>query len=169
MELSRVLSCSRVLKPARSCLGGVAAFERSKLVMLLHATGSCRARHIYKSSLINSFSIFQKISHLLLLTESMSSMVSANSGMVCREESTVLASTARNLLGETGSCVRGPCGISGPLQGSLSPCSSRLLLLVANVSLETPSDQAGYGSMLWRRRKKKNCGEMLVCSSSKCW
>lgn len=48
-----------------------------------------------------------------LLTESMSSMVSANSGMVCRVESTVLASTARNLLGETGSCAEGPWGISG--------------------------------------------------------
>lgn len=78
----------------------------------------------------------------------MSSIVSANSGMVCRVESTVLASTARNLLGETGSCVGGPWGISGPLHGLLSACSSRLLLLVVNVSSDTLSDQAEYGSKL---------------------
>lgn len=84
----------------------------------------------------------------LSLTESMSSMVSANSGMVCREESTVLASTARNLLGETGSCGGGPWGISGPLQGLLSACSSRLLLLVVNVSSDRLSDQAEYCSKL---------------------
>jgi len=37
-----------------------------------------------------------------LLTESMSSMVSANSGIVSSVDSTALASAARNLLGERG-------------------------------------------------------------------
>lgn len=79
----------------------------------------------------------------------MSSMVSANSGMVCRVESTALASTARNLLGETGSCGGGPRGSSGPVQGLLSACSSTLLLLpAANVSSDTLTDQAEYCSKL---------------------
>lgn len=85
---------------------------------------------------------------LQLLTESMSSMVSANSGIVCRVESTVLASTARNLLGETGSCVGGPRGISESLQVLLSTSSSRLLLLVVSVSSDTLSDQAEWCSKL---------------------
>lgn len=75
-------------------------------------------------------------------------MVSANSGIVCRVDSTVLASTARNLLGETGSGAGAPCGISGPFQGLLSACSSRLLLLVVNVSSDTLSGHAGYCSKL---------------------
>ncbi len=108
--------------------------------------------------IFNTFMIFGQQIHteihlfsfvlLLLLTESMSSMVSANSGMVCRVESTVLASTARNLLGETGSCGGGPWGISGPLQDLLSACSSMLLLLVVNVSSDTLSDQDEYCSRL---------------------
>ena len=73
-------------------------------------------------------------------------MVSANSGMVCSVESTVLASTARNLLGETGSCGGGPAGISGLLQDGLSSCSSVLLLLVVSVSSDTLSAQAEYCS-----------------------
>jgi len=85
---------------------------------------------------------------LLFLTESMSSMVSANSGMVCRVESTAQASAARNLLGETGSCGEGSWGISGPLQDLLSACSSMLLLLVVSVSSDTLSDQAEYCSEL---------------------
>lgn len=63
--------------------------------------------------------------------------------MVCRLQSTVLASRDRNLLGETGSCAGGP---SGPLQGPLWAGSSRPLLLVVNVSSEALPDQAEYES-----------------------
>lgn len=52
-ELS-VLSCRRVVYPAWLCLGGVAISDRSKLATSLHATGSCRAKHIYSRSLIHS-------------------------------------------------------------------------------------------------------------------
>lgn len=75
-------------------------------------------------------------------------MVSANSGIVCKVESTVLASTAKNLLGETGNCAGGPWVISGPLQDLPSVCSSGLLLIVVIVSSDTLSDQVEYCSKL---------------------
>lgn len=89
---------------------------------------------------------------LSLLTESMSSIVSANSGMVCRVERTVLASTARNLLGETGSCGGGPCGILGPCQGRLSSSSCGLLQPVVSASSDTLSGHVVYSS--WRAKKE---------------
>lgn len=74
----------------------------------------------------------------------MSSMVSANSGMVCRELSTALASTARNLLGETwtGAEPEPEPRLSSARQNSML-WSSRLLMVVM-VSSATLSDQRGY-------------------------
>lgn len=66
-------------------------------------------------------------------------MVSANSGMACRVESTLLASTARNLLGDGGRWE-----MSAPCHGGLSTCSSRPPAVV-NMS----SDQTVYGSRHW--------------------
>lgn len=85
-------------------------------------------------------------------TESMSSMVSANSGMACRVESTLLASTARNLLGETGSCDGGRCGRSSPCQDGLSTRSSRLAPVVS-----MSSDQTLYGPRHWEGGAR-SCG-----------
>lgn len=79
------------------------------------------------------------------LTESMSSMVSAKSRMVCRVDSTVLASTANNLLGDTGSWPGVPRGFSGSDQDLPSARTSKLLLAVSGM----PSDQAEYCSKLW--------------------
>lgn len=104
----------------------------------------------------------------LLLTESMSSIVSANSGMVCRVESTVLASTARNLLGETGSCGRGPCGIFGPCQDRLSSSSCGLLQPVFSASSDTLSGHVVYSS--WRAKKQMralNMGKTVTYGENK--
>lgn len=104
-EPSTGLSCWRLEK----CLGGDATSDMVKPATSPQETGSCRAEHIYAG--FNAFKASCRPSGsflLLLLTESMSSMVSANSGMVWSVESTVLASAARNLLGETASCGGGP-------------------------------------------------------------
>lgn len=100
-----------------------------------------------------------------LLTESMSSIVSANSGMVCRVERTVLASTARNLLGETGSCGGGPCGISGPCQDRLSSSSCGLLQPVVIASSDTLSGHVVYSS--WRG--KNDMGELNLGKTEFLW
>lgn len=103
---------------------------------------------------------------LFLLTESMSSIVSANSGMVCSVDSTVLASAARNLLGETASCGGGPCGISGPCQNRLSSSSRGLVQPVVSASSDTLSGHVVYSSWGQRARseswipvKADLCGE----------
>lgn len=78
------------------------------------------------------------VNECLLLTESMRSMVSANSGMVCRLESTALASAARNLLGETCSGTEGARPFSA--RPSSTPDSS-VVPVVLMVSSARLSDQ----------------------------
>lgn len=155
IELSIVLSRWRLAKS----LGGDATSDMLKRATSLQETGSCRAEHIYSRFNVFRFLVndldWELFGSLLLLlpTESMSSMVSANSGMVCSVESTVLASAARNLLGETASCGGGPSGISGPCQDRLSSSSRGLVQPVVSASSDTLSGHVVYSS--WGRRTRR--------------